>query len=317
MRILFAGTPNFAAAHLQALLGSGHEICAVLTQPDRPSGRGKKLKPSPVKAVATAAGLPVLQPVTLKDDALQTSLRDYQADVMVVVAYGLILPQAVLDIPRFGCLNVHASLLPRWRGAAPIQRAIEAGDPQSGVTIMQMEAGLDTGPMLAVRSMEIDDSMTGGELHDALADLGPEALLGVLSDLPAALAAAVPQNPEHATYANKINKQELALDWCQDAATLARKVRAFCPAPGCYSLLGGERIKIWAAEVSASTETTSPPGTVLTVDTNGAVIACTKDKLVLTNVQFSGGRRLPIGELVNGQPDKLRPGACFTQPDHQ
>jgi methionyl-tRNA formyltransferase len=314
LRILFAGTPVFAAAHLRALIDSEHDICAVLTQPDRRSGRGKKVQPSPVKALALEAQVDVMQPLSLKDEAIQAQLRALQADVMVVVAYGLILPQAVLDIPRYGCLNVHASLLPRWRGAAPIQRAIEYGDATTGVTIMQMEAGLDTGPMLAKHSLPIDANMTGGELHDRLAEIGPPALLEVLSGLPTALASATAQDDGLANYAHKINKAELLLDWGQPAEALARKIRAFAPAPGCFSTLTGDRIKIHAATASGQ-RTDAAPGTLLEAEPSGLLVACAEGALKITRAQVPGGKPLTVTELLNGQAARFRPGIQFNLPE--
>ena len=314
LRILFAGTPVFAAVHLRALIDSEHEICAVLTQPDRRSGRGKKVQPSPVKAEAVAAGIEVLQPTTLRDAAVQGHLRAFEADVMVVVAYGLILPQTVLDIPRYGCLNVHASLLPRWRGAAPIQRAIECGDDTTGITIMQMEAGLDTGPMLTKRLLPIDATMTGGDLHDRLAELGPPALIEVLGDLPAALATATPQDDALANYAHKIDKGELFLDWAQSAETLARKIRAFAPAPGCFSTLAADRIKIHAATASGQ-RTDAAPGTLLEAEPSGLLVACAEGALKITRAQVPGGKPLTVAELLNGQAARFRPGIRFDLPE--
>ncbi|MEM0955757.1 MAG: methionyl-tRNA formyltransferase, partial [Pseudomonadota bacterium] len=230
-RVVFAGTPAFAASHLNALIGANLTPVAVYTQPDRPAGRGKKLTASPVKLAAAAAGLPVLQPDSLRTEAAAGTLADLNADVMVVVAYGLILPQKILDTPRYGCINVHASLLPRWRGAAPIQRAIEAGDSQSGVTIMKMEAGLDTGPMLKSAAVEITPHMHSGMLHDQLAEVGPPALIDVLRALPDKLLGAELQDDSLATYAAKIDKGEAAIDWALDAPTLDRRIRAFNPFP--------------------------------------------------------------------------------------
>jgi methionyl-tRNA formyltransferase len=314
LRVIFAGTPVFAAAHLRALIDSDHALCAVLTQPDRRSGRGKKVQPSPVKALAVEAGIEVLQPTSLRDDDIQQTLRAFNADVMVVVAYGLILPQAVLDIPRFGCLNVHASLLPRWRGAAPIQRAIEHGDAQTGVTIMQMEAGLDTGPMLSTHTLPIDDEMTGGDLHDRLAAMGPPALLDVLDDLPTALAQAIKQNDAAANYAHKIDKAELVLDWRQSAQTLARKIRAFAPAPACYSTLEGDRIKIHSARAQKG-EVSAAPGTLIAVDRSGLLVACGEGALRITRAQIPGGKPLGVVELLNGQPNRFRPESQFDLPE--
>ena len=304
-RLVFAGTPEFAARHLEALLAAGIEPAAVYTQPDRPAGRGKKLTPSPVKTVALAAGIPVLQPETLKSVAAQQELAGLEPEVMVVVAYGLILPQAILDTPRLCCINVHASLLPRWRGAAPIQRAIEAGDAETGITIMQMEAGLDTGPMLAKASLPITPAMTGGELHDALAEMGPPLLLETLAALPERLAAAEIQDDDLASYAAKIDKAESQLDWSAPAAVLERKVRAFNPFPVCWSTLDGERIRVWQAKLSSAS---GEPGTVLDAGDDGLLVACGEGALLLIVLQLPGGKPLAAAELLRSRRDRLAPG---------
>jgi len=314
LKLLFAGTPDFAERHLDALIASQHSVLAVLTQPDRPAGRGKRLQPSPVKQRAEEAGLAVLQPPSLKDAAIQESLKSFAPDVLVVVAYGCILPQAVLDIPRFGCLNVHASLLPRWRGAAPIQRAVEMGDQQSGVTIMQMEAGLDTGPMLAKTTLDLDPKETGGTLHDRLAAAGPPALLAVLDHLEDRLADAEMQNDELANYARKIDKIECELDWQLSAEILERKIRAFNPAPVCFSLLGDERVKIWEASVVATGINNAHPGQILQADKSGIQVACGVDALLIKRAQFPGGKPLSAGELLNGKGAALAPGGVFINP---
>ncbi|MDP5064455.1 MAG: methionyl-tRNA formyltransferase [Haliea sp.] len=313
LRILFAGTPAFAATHLQALLASHHHIIGVFTQPDRPAGRGKKLQASPVKQLAEQSAIPVCQPVSLRNAEAQAELANFHADVLVVVAYGLILPQAVLDAPRLACLNVHASLLPRWRGAAPIQRAIEAGDTQTGITIMRMDAGLDTGDMLAHACCPISPLTTAAQLHDELAELGSPLLLEVLNDLPARLAAGIVQDDSLATYAHKIEKAEGAIDWHRDAFKLARQVAAFNPFPVSYSLLAGERIRIWAAE-AVNTENASDPGTVLEVNREGIHVACGSGSLVLRTLQMPGGRALPAADILNAQSSLFATGACF-QPD--
>ena len=253
LRIVFAGTPEFAAIHLRGLLQSQHQLVGVYTQPDRPAGRGKKLQSSPVKQMAQAADIEVFQPASLRNEAAQQELAALGADVMVVVAYGLILPQEILDAPRIACLNVHASLLPRWRGAAPIQRAIEAGDAESGVTIMQMDAGLDTGNMLATASCAIDRNTTAASLHDQLAELGLPLLLEVLDSLPQHLASGRVQNEELATYAPKILKPEAEIDWRESAELVAGKIRAFNPFPISYTFLGGERLKVHAAHARSDT----------------------------------------------------------------
>lgn len=311
LRIIFAGTPDFAATHLAALLESDHEIVAVLSQPDRPAGRGKKLKLSPVKQLAAAHEVPVLQPLTLKSQETQQQLRELDADIMVVVAYGLILPQTVLDIPRFGCLNVHASLLPRWRGAAPIQRAVQAGDEVSGVTIMQMEAGLDTGPMLNVKQIPLLPDETGGSLHDRLAEIGPEALLFTLDNIDASLAAAQPQDHHKANYAHKIGKEECAIEWQDNAGAIARRIRAFNPTPNCFSFLGSERVKFWMAHTRKDSSD-APPGTVIEANKHNLVIQCGEGQLVVTEAQFSGSRPMNIAALLNGKATQLTPGAIFT-----
>ena len=310
LRVIFAGTPEFAAEHLDGLLSAGHLVCAVLTQPDRRAGRGKRLQPSPVKARALAAGLPVLQPDSLGSSDIQSQLAALEADVMVVVAYGLLLPQAVLDIPRHGCLNVHASLLPRWRGAAPIQRAIEAGDAESGITIMQMTAGLDTGPMLRQLRWSLDAHETAGTLQARMAEAGPLALQSVLASLPEQLANAQPQNDGLATYASKIKKTECQLDWQRDAQTLCRQIRAFNPAPVCFSFLDGERIKFWQAE-EADTPEPQPPGTILAATDEGITVACGAGALQVTQLQFPGARPLPCAEIMRGRSSALAPGQRF------
>ncbi len=249
LRVVFAGTPDFAASSLAAVLDSEHEVVAVYTQPDRPAGRGRKLTPSPVKQLAQGHGLPVYQPASLKDADAQAELAALNADVMVVVAYGLLLPQAVLDTPRLGCINVHASLLPRWRGAAPIQRAIEAGDSASGVTIMQMDAGLDTGAMLYEVRTPITSRTTGGDLHDRLAIQGANALVNVLDQLDSDSLEATPQPEEGVTYAAKLSKAEAELDFTQSAEQLARKIRAFNPWPVAWCTLGNDRLRLLMASV--------------------------------------------------------------------
>lgn len=316
LRLIFAGTPEFAARHLQALLDSRHQIVAVYTQPDRPAGRGKRLQASPVKQLALEAGLPVEQPISLREASAQATLAGFEADVMVVVAYGLILPQVVLDTPAFGCLNVHASLLPRWRGAAPIQRAIEAGDRETGVTLMQMEAGLDTGPMLATAHCPIDADTTGGELHDRLADLGPPLLLQVLEQLQQYLTGAEPQDDQRATYAHKIDKAEAQLVWHQPAEVLARRVRAFNPFPVCFSVLeSGERLRIWAAEALPEVKPGTEPGTLLGADRDGLRVACGQGVLKITRLQLPGGKPLAIDAVLNARANWLRAGARFLLPE--
>ena len=297
MTVIFAGTPEFAAQALRAILAAGHEVPLVLTQPDRPAGRGQKLQPSPVKQVALEHGIPVHQPERLKDPATHQPIIDAAADVMVVAAYGLILPQVVLDIPRHGCLNIHGSLLPRWRGAAPIQRAIEAGDKESGVVIMQMEAGLDTGPMLLTESLSITDDDTAASLHDKLAAQGARLIVDALARLPELQA--VPQPEEGVTYAHKIEKAEAAIDWNLSAEQLARRIRAFNPFPGATAKHGELLLKCWQAKPTAGQ---GEPGQVLAADGNGVVVACGSGALCLTELQKPGSKRLPAADFLRGHP---------------
>lgn len=314
LRLIFAGTPDFAAAHLRALIASEHQLLGVYTQPDRPAGRGKKLLPGPVKTLALEAGLPVYQPRSLKDPAGQQALAGLGADLMVVVAYGLILPQAVLDAPRLGCLNVHASLLPRWRGAAPIQRAIEAGDTETGITIMQMDAGLDTGAMLAKAAVPIAATASAAALHDELAAAGPPLLLEVLNDIERYQARAEPQDDALATYAHKLDKAEAQVDWTRPAQTLARQVRAFNPFPVSYSLLDGERIRIWQASAVGAPRASDAPGTIVETGDAVIVVACGDGLLALESLQLPGGKRLPVQELLKSRRETFAPGKAFELP---
>ena len=295
MKLIFAGTPDFAATALAALFGAGHEIALVLTQPDRPAGRGMQLTASPVKQFATAHGLPVYQPSSLKDAASQDVLRAIRADIMVVAAYGLILPPAVLDLPTHGCLNIHASLLPRWRGAAPIPRAILAGDSETGITIMQMDAGLDTGAMLLKKSLAIGCEDTAGSLHDRLATLGATAIVEALSRLDAL--AAQTQDAALATYAAKLEKREARIDWHRPAEDIARAVRAYNPQPGAYTSARGEPLKIWAAHALPGS---APPGEIVRADGSGLVVGCGTGLLALETVQKAGGKRIRATNWLAG-----------------
>ncbi len=290
MRIAFAGTPGFALPPLRAL-AARHAIVGVLTQPDRPAGRGRSLTASPVKLEALSRGWPIAQPASLKSAADRVALAAWQPDLLVVVAYGLILPQAVLDLPRLGCINVHASLLPRWRGAAPIQRAILAGDTQSGVAIMRMEAGLDTGPVYAVRTVAIGPRMTAGELHDVLAEEGATALLAVLEDIGTGTARPTPQLAAGVTYAARIDKSEAHIDWGMSAAGIDRQVRAFNPWPIAQTRFQGEQLRVLRAHPATATERVrAVPGTVLGVDSAGLAVACGEGVLTLEIVQRPGRR---------------------------
>ena len=311
LRIIFAGTPEFAAIHLRGLLQSQHQLVGVYTQPDRPAGRGKKLQASPVKQMAEAAGIEVFQPTSLKNEAAQQELAALGGDVMVVVAYGLILPQKVLDAPGIACLNVHASLLPRWRGAAPIQRAIEAGDTESGVTIMQMDAGLDTGNMLATTRCAIDRNTTAASLHDQLAELGLPLLLKVLDSLAEHLANGRVQNEELATYATKILKPEAEIDWRESAETVAAKIRAFNPFPISYTFLGGERLKVHAAHAGSDAGVAASPGTILASAPKTIVVACGEGQLHISQLQLPGGKALSAAQLMNAKSALFAPGTAL------
>lgn len=301
MRIVFAGTPEFAAEHLKALLDSPYEIVAVYTQPDRPAGRGQKLMPSAVKALAVAHDIPVFQPQTLRNADAQAELAALKPDLMVVVAYGLILPQVVLDIPRLGCINSHASLLPRWRGAAPIQRAVEAGDAESGVTVMRMEAGLDTGPMLLKVVTPISAEDTGGTLHDRLAEMGPPAVVQAIAGLADGSLQGEIQDDALATYAHKLNKDEARIDWTHPAVELERLIRAFNPWPVCHSTLDGESVKVLAANLSTGQ---GAPGEILSASKDGLVVACGDQALSLTRLQLPGGKALSFSDLFNSRDRK-------------
>ncbi len=301
MKVIFAGTPQFAASALDALIGE-HQIVGVLTQPDRASGRGMQVSASPVKQLALQHGLKVLQPQTLKALEAQQEIAALGADVMVVAAYGLILPKAVLDIPRHGCLNIHASLLPRWRGAAPIQRAIQAGDKETGITIMQMDEGLDTGDMLLKKSCPIGKEDNAQTLHDRLAALGADCILEALRLLASNSLVPVRQDDEAACYAAKLQKSEAAIDWGRDAVQLERTVRAYNPYPVCQSSVNGVALKIWQAEVC---DLQGRPGEVLAVDKQGIVVACGKDALRLLVLQRPGGKAQSAKQVMQAVPVKV------------
>jgi methionyl-tRNA formyltransferase len=308
LRLVFAGTPEFAAVHLRGLLDAGVIPVAVYTQPDRPAGRGKKLTASPVKQLAVESGIPVLQPTSLRNPDAHAGLMALKPDLMIVVAYGLILPQGVLGIPRAGCINVHASLLPRWRGAAPIQRAIEAGDSETGITIMQMDVGLDTGPMLARIAVPIGPRMTAGVLHDALAATGVPLLLEVLENLDVICRQAEDQDESGATYAAKIDKSEARIDWSRPAAELDCRIRAFNPFPVCWSHLGDQRIRVWQAEPG---ENRGKPGTILAADNGGVLVACGEGSLKLTVLQLPGGKPLTVDALLRSRGDWFNAGGVL------
>lgn len=305
LRIVFAGTPEFAAAHLQAMLEADLNIVAVYSQPDRPAGRGQKLQASAVKQLAQQHGLAVLQPPSLRDPDAQQQLAALKPDLLVVVAYGLILPQAVLDTPRLGCINSHASLLPRWRGAAPIQRAIAAGDSESGVTVMQMEAGLDTGPMLLKVSTPISLQDTGGSLHDRLAELGPQAVLQAIEQLAHGTAHAQRQDDSLATYAHKLSKADARIDWQRPAGELDRLIRAYNPWPLAHAIWQEQTLKVLAA---TPTDDHGAPGRIIASDKSGLLVACGSGALRLTRLQLPGGKPLSFADLYNARREQFAPG---------
>lgn len=307
LRIVFAGTPEFAASHLEALFAGGFEVVSAYSQPDRPSGRGKKLVPTPVKAVAESHGIPVLQPLSLNDADALGQLAAFKPDVMVVVAYGLLLPPAVLALPRYGCLNVHASLLPRWRGAAPIERAILANDAESGVCIMQMEQGLDTGPVLKRVSTPIAPDDNAATLTARLQELGCAALIDVLQALPTGTLHAQPQDAALATYARKMQKEEAKIDWSRPVGDIHNQVRALYPRSPAWTQHDEKRLRLIRAGISAG-HTTATPGTVLAVSNHSVKIACGDGILEVFEVQTEGKPAMAIGSLMNGHPDFFRAG---------
>jgi len=298
LKIIFAGTPEFAVPSLQALMDACQNVIAVYTQPDRPQGRGRQLKPSPVKQLASASAIPVFQPENFRDKADVDMLRALQADLMVVVAYGLILPTKVLEAPRYGCINVHASLLPRWRGAAPIQRAILAGDDETGVSIMQMEAGLDTGSVGKVIRCPIRDTDTSATLHDTLARLGAEALLMMIDDIVGGRCEWQKQREQMVTYANKITKEEACIDWHKPARDIVRAIRAYFPAPVAYTFIDDKRIRIFEAEISDE-KTDVSPGTILAVSEKGLTVAALEKTILITKLQFPGKKPQAVSALIN------------------
>jgi len=302
LRIIFAGTPDFAAKHLSALINSEHEVIAAYSQPDRPAGRGKKLKPSDVKQLAVSHDIPVYQPISLRNEEAQQELAALNADLMVVVAYGLILPQIVLDTPRLGCINVHGSLLPRWRGAAPIQRAIWAGDAETGVTIMQMDLGLDTGAMLHKVTCPIADDETSASLYDKLAELGPQGLLETLAQISNNTAVAEVQDDELSNYASKLSKEEANIDWTQSAVEIERQVRAFNPWPVSYTQIAEQNVKIWQTSVSEET-TDAQPGTVIAATKQGIQVATGNGVLALLNMQLAGKKAMPVQDILNARKE--------------
>ncbi|WP_455222001.1 methionyl-tRNA formyltransferase [Kaarinaea lacus] len=298
LEIIFAGTPEFAAESLKALMQTSHNLLAVYTQPDRPAGRGRKLKPSPVKQLALEHDIPVLQPASLKTDEAQQELRAFNADLMVVVAYGLLLPRAVLQAPRLGCINVHASLLPRWRGAAPIQRSILEGDQETGVTIMQMDEGLDTGDMLLVRTTPIHEDDTAQSLHDRLADIGARALVDSLNLLMDDQLQPQKQDDARATYATKLQKSEARINWQQSAEQIQRQIRAFNPWPVAQTFIDGDTLRVWNA-LCVNETSEQVPGTVIHESKAGIDVATGDGVLRITQLQLPGGKPLAVSDFIN------------------
>jgi methionyl-tRNA formyltransferase len=308
LKIIFAGTPEFAAVALEALIHTEHEIAAVYTQPDRPAGRGLKLTPSSVKTLALNYKLPIYQPRSLKESHEQEILANLQADVMVVAAYGLLLPYAVLHAPRLGCINIHPSLLPRWRGAAPIQRTIFAGDTETAITIMQMDEGLDTGPMLLVKPYTLTENETSQTLHDKLAKLGAQALLETLALLSQDKITPKPQDNDFATYAHKISKEEALIDWTRPAIELDREIRAFNPWPVAYTTWQSQNLRIWEAKVLPQQKNDAEPRTILQASAQGIDVATGVDTLRLLKVQLPGGKVLSAADFYNAKREELIPG---------
>ncbi|AMO54290.1 methionyl-tRNA formyltransferase [Endozoicomonas montiporae] len=314
LKIVFAGTPDFASAHLQAVLDTHHEVIAVYTQPDRPAGRGRKLKPSPVKELALQHSIPVYQPKTLRDETVQQELADLGADLMIVVAYGLILPQVVLDTPKHGCINVHGSILPRWRGAAPIQRAIAAGDEESGVTIMQMDAGLDTGNMLIKAYCPINTTDTSSDLHDRLIEVGQPALVEAVHAIAEGTLEPEKQDDNLACYAHKMSKEEAQIDWSKTAGELHNLVRAFNPWPVATAEFDGLTIRVWEAAVAredVQSHSDKEPGALLKADKEGLDIACQQGILRVTKVQLPGSKAMAVSDLLNSKKELFTVGKRF------
>lgn len=308
MKIIFAGTPVFAARALEAMQKAGFDIILTLTQPDRPAGRGMKIQASPVKILAQQYGIPLLQPETLKLPDIQAQLAAFKPDIMVVAAYGLLLPEAVLHIPRHGCINIHASLLPRWRGAAPIQRALLDGDTETGISIMQMDQGLDTGAILLKRALPIESHDTTVTLYDKLADLGGECIVEALLLLEQGRLTATPQNEMEACYAAKIRKTDAEIDWARDAAHIGRMIRTFDPHPGAFTYLHGNPVKLWQASI-VNHEEAHPPGEVIAADPGGIVVACGRGALSINILQKASGKKLTAAQFLAGAP--LQPGERF------
>lgn len=307
LKIIFAGTPEFAADHLSALIANGYNIVSCYTQPDRPAGRGKKLQPSAVKQVALEHDIPVCQPESLKNEDAQQQLASFDADLMIVVAYGLLLPKVVLDTPTHGCINVHGSILPKWRGAAPIQRAVLEGDAETGVTIMQMDIGLDTGDMLLIEKCEITADDTSGSIYQKLQKIGPTALLTAVEDIAAGNITPEKQDDSQATYAHKLTKQEANIDWQQSASVIERQIRGYQPWPVAYTSFADNVVKVWQAEVVNEAHNKAP-GTILSADKNGIIIATGDGSLNITQLQPPGKKAMSAADFINGRSDWVTPG---------
>ena len=312
LKVIFAGTPDFAAKHLSTLLDSEHEVIAVYTQPDRPAGRGKKLTASPVKVLAEQNAIPVYQPQSLKAPEAQKELALLNADLMVVVAYGLILPTAVLNAPKLGCINVHGSILPKWRGAAPIQRAIWAGDAETGVTIMQMDEGLDTGDMLHIATLPITPEDTSATLYEKLAELGPQALVEVVDNFESYTP--TKQDDSMATYAKKLSKEEALIKWADDAEQIERNIRAFNPWPVAWMKVEDQNVKVWSATV-VTLDKEVKPGTIVSANKEGITIATGRDALCITILQIPGKKALPASDVINARQTWFEVGRCLTKAD--
>lgn len=310
MKIIYAGTPEFAVPALNALLHSEHEVIAVYTQPDRPAGRGKKLIASPVKCVAEQHAIPVEQPLNFKDETTRAHLKNYQADIMIVAAYGLILPTAVLEMFAFGCINIHASILPRWRGAAPIQRAIIAGDTETGISIMQMEKGLDTGPYFCIKKCAITEADTGQSLHDRLTELGAKTLMQVLPKIFTKTIQPTSQDTMEsaASYAHKLEKAEGKINWQEPVALIQRKIRAFNPWPVAFCDIHGESVRIWQAEIETAEHPNAQAGEIMSVDKTSIHVACGQGTLSIQKLQFPGGKMLSVMEILNAKKELFKPG---------
>lgn len=302
MRIIFAGTPEFSVGCLNALVEAGHEVVACYTQPDRKAGRGRKLTASPVKARALALNIPVEQPLNFKAEEDRNMLAAYQAELMVVVAYGLILPKSVLDTPMRGCINVHASVLPRWRGAAPIQRAVAAGDAESGVTIMQMDVGLDTGDILLIETTPVAADETGGSLHDRLASIGAKALVNAITKMEAGELQATPQDNNHANYAHKLDKAEAVIDWSLSSQQIDQTIRGFNPWPVAETQIGDKRVRVWQSAAELAEQPGGPVGCVTSADKTGIVVACGQGSLKIVRLQNVGGKPMQVADFLNGFP---------------